>query len=112
MTMKTNYDKLMMEEIAKLDGKKKLLMHSCCGPCSSACIERLKDYFDITIVYYNPNIEPVDEYMKRKNEQIRLLKEWGIDFLECDYDNQEFRDKTCFLADEVEGGKDAVFVLD
>ena len=81
-----------MEEILTLDGKKKLLMHSCCGPCSSACIERLKDYFDITIVYYNPNIEPVDEYLKRKSEQLRLLKEWNIDYLECDYENNEFRD--------------------
>ncbi len=103
--MKTNYDKLMMEEISKFDGKKKLLMHSCCGPCSSACIERIKDYFDITIVYYNPNIEPRDEYLKRKSEQIRLLKEWNIDYLECDYDNSEFRNKTHLLADEVEGGK-------
>ena len=103
--MKTNYDKLMMDEIDSLSGKKKLLMHSCCGPCSSACIERLKDYFDITIIYYNPNIEPEEEYIKRKKEQIRLLKEWNIDFLECDYDNQEFRLKTECLANELEGGK-------
>lgn len=104
--MKINYDKLMSEEISKLDGsKKKLLMHSCCGPCSSACIERLKDYFDITIIYYNPNIEPYQEYEKRKSEQIRLLKEWHIDYLECDYDNKVFRDKTEYLENEIEGGK-------
>ena len=47
--MKINYDALMMEEVRKLDGKRTLLMHSCCGPCSTACIERLKDYFDITV---------------------------------------------------------------
>lgn len=103
--MKTNYDKLMMEEIDKLSGKKRLLMHSCCGPCSSACIERLKDYFDITIVYYNPNIEPKDEYLHRRCEQERLLREWNIDYLECDYDNEEFRNKTEYLAGEIEGGK-------
>ena len=60
--MKINYDTLMMEEISKMNGRKTILLHSCCGPCSSACIERLNEYFDITVVYYNPNIEPVDEY--------------------------------------------------
>ena len=59
--MKVNYDALMMEEIKKLDDKKSILMHSCCGPCSTACIERLKEYFDITVVYYNHNIEPLNE---------------------------------------------------
>lgn len=103
--MKINYDKLMMEEISTLKEKKKLLLHSCCGPCSSACIERLKDYFDITVVYYNPNIEPKEEYIKRKSEQERLLKEWNINYLECDYDNGIFQDKTRYLADELEGGK-------
>lgn len=103
--MKTNYDKLMMEEISSLKEKKKLLMHSCCGPCSSACIERLKDYFNVTVVYYNPNIEPFDEYLHRKQEQERLLKEWNIDYLECDYDNETFRTKTEYLASEIEGGK-------
>ena len=59
----------MQKEMEKFNHKKKLLLHSCCGPCSSAVIFILKDYFDITILYYNPNIEPEEEYIKRKNEQ-------------------------------------------
>jgi len=103
--MKINYDTLMMEEVKYFDSKKTILLHSCCGPCSSACIERLKDYFDITVIYYNPNIEPIEEYEKRKSEQIRLLNEWNIKFLDCDYDNEIFRKKTVCLSNELEGGK-------
>lgn len=103
--MKINYDNMMMDIINSLDGKKSVLLHSCCGPCSSACIDRLKEYFDITVVYYNPNIEPKEEYLKRKGEQIRLLKEWNIKFLDCDYDNQKWRDTTKYLSEELEGGK-------
>ncbi len=104
--MNINYDKLMMEEIANLKGsKKKVLLHSCCGPCSSACIERLKDYFDVTVIYYNPNIEPLEEYEHRKREQIRLLSEWNIEYLESDYDNEVFKERTEALALEPEGGK-------
>ena len=69
-----NYDKIMQEIVSNFDGKKTILLHSCCGPCSSACIERLKDYFDITVLYYNPNIEPLEEYEHRKAEQKRLLE--------------------------------------
>ncbi len=103
--MKINYDNMMMDIISKLDGKKSILLHSCCGPCSSACIDRLKEYFDITVVYYNPNIEPKEEYEMRKSEQIRLLKEWNINFLDCDYDNQKWRDTTKYLTEELEGGR-------
>ncbi len=88
-----NYYNKMLEIINSLNGsKKKLLLHSCCAPCSSAVIDTLKDYFQITILYYNPNIEPQEEYLKRKEEQKRFIKELncGIDFLDCDYDNREF----------------------
>ena len=84
--MKINYDALMMEEIRKLDGKRTLLMHSCCGPCSTACIERLKDYFDITVLYYNPNIEPLEEYNKRKETQKSVLRRLNIKYMDSDYD--------------------------
>lgn len=103
--MKINYDELMMDEIKKLDGKKTLLMHSCCGPCSTACIERLKDYFDITVIYYNPNIEPHDEYLHRKNVQKSVLDRLGIKYMEDDYDNESYRELTKSLASEPEGGK-------
>ena len=56
--MNINYDKLMQEEIENFNGRKpKLLLHSCCGPCSSYVITYLKDYFDITVLYYNPNFK-------------------------------------------------------
>ena len=61
------------EELKNLDGVKRILLHSCCAPCSSHVITYLSTYFDITILYYNPNIAPQDEYLKRKNEQIKLI---------------------------------------
>ena len=94
-----------MNIINSLTEKKSILLHSCCGPCSSACIDRLKEYFDITVVYYNPNIEPIDEYIHRKNEQVRLLKEWDVKYLDCDYDNDLWVDITKYLTNELEGGK-------
>lgn len=103
--MKKNYDNMMMDIINSLTEKKSILLHSCCGPCSSACIDRLKEYFDITVVYYNPNVEPIDEYIHRKNEQVRLLKEWDIKYLDCDYDNDLWVDITKYLTNELEGGK-------
>lgn len=64
-----NYQLKLEEIIKSLDGKTpKLLLHACCGPCSSYCIEYLSNYFDITILYYNPNIYPENEYYRRLNE--------------------------------------------
>lgn len=102
---KINYDKLMMEELASINKNTKLLLHSCCGPCSTTCIERLKDYVDITVLYYNPNIEPIEEYNHRKSEQLRYLKHLNIKYIDCDYDNVTFQEKTKYLKDEEEGGK-------
>ncbi|MCX4366285.1 MAG: epoxyqueuosine reductase QueH [Bacilli bacterium] len=104
--MKTNYDILMQEEIKTFNGeKKKILLHSCCGPCSSACIERLKDNFDITVLYYNPNIEPFEEYELRKNEQKRLLSIFKIKYLDCDYDNARWKEITKPFSEDIEGGR-------
>ncbi len=69
-----------------------LLLHSCCAPCSSACLELLHQYFKVTVLYYNPNIDDEGEYLKRKSEQIRFLKETGwADFLDCDHDKEAFK---------------------
>ena len=87
-----NYDVEMNNIIKNLKYKPKLLLHSCCAPCSTTCIERLKDYFDITIIYYNPNIEPIEEYEKRKKEQIRIIEMYNLDYLECDNDNNLFHE--------------------
>jgi len=54
---------------------KRLLLHSCCAPCSSAVLEKLKHDYDITVFFYNPNILPQEEYQKRLSEQERFLKE-------------------------------------
>lgn len=99
-----NYDKEMIKIIESLDFKPTLLLHSCCGPCSTAVIERLINYFDITVLYYNPNIEPYNEYLHRKNEQIKVLKEFNINFLDCDYDNEAFKKIEKGLENDVEGG--------
>ena len=106
--MKTNYNLVMAEIINSLDYKPNLLLHSCCGPCSTAVINRLMPFFDITVLYYNPNIEPYSEYLKRKNEQIRFINELhsaNVKFLDCDYDNNDFINISLGLENEPEGGK-------
>ncbi|MBQ6840580.1 MAG: epoxyqueuosine reductase QueH [Bacilli bacterium] len=108
--MKTNYNIVMKEIIEKIQegNVPKILLHSCCGPCSTEVIARLTPYFDITILYYNPNIEPMAEYEKRKQEQIRFIKEFTpinkLDYLDCDYDNESFQKMAIGLENEPEGG--------
>ena len=89
--MKTNYQIKLDEILNSLDAPKKLLLHSCCAPCSSYVIEYLSNYFYITVLYYNPNIEPLEEYLKRKNEEIRFIKEfktkYPVDMIDIDYEN-------------------------
>ena len=102
---KINYDRLMMEEINSFNGEKKsILLHSCCGPCSSSVIERLREFFNITVLYYNPNIEPQEEYEHRKQVQIGLLNELGIPYLDVPYENDKYHDLVKGLENEPEGG--------
>ena len=101
---KIDYNKKMKEQIADFGSGKKLLLHSCCAPCSSSVLKKISEFFDITVVYYNPNIQPASEYEKRKNEQIKLLKILNIDFLDTDYDENDFLSKICGLENEKEGG--------
>ena len=106
--MKRNYDREMEEEIALLQGRRPtLLLHSCCGPCSSAVLERLREHFRVTVLYYNPNIEPEEEYLHRRAEQQRLLSLLGdeIGWLPCEYDHDAFTSFAQHMADEPEGGK-------
>ena len=83
--------------------KPKLLLHSCCGPCSSYVITSLMDSFDITLFFYNPNIEPYEEYEKRKENQIKLCNTLNIKIIDSDYDNETF--KNIGLSNELEKGK-------
>lgn len=91
------------------DALPSLLLHSCCAPCSSYTIEYLSDYFKITVLYYNPNISPREEYEKRKAEQIRLINSLPVknkvDFLDCDYDSSEFFDIAKGYENCKEGGE-------
>ena len=63
-----------------------LLLHACCAPCSSYVIEYLSRYFAITIFYYNPNIHPQEEYLRRLEEQTRLCAALGVPMVPCSYD--------------------------
>ena len=84
--------KILLEQIKKLNNKPRLLLHSCCAPCSSHVLTLLCEYFDITILYYNPNIYPSNEYDYRVEEQRRLIETLNLDikFIEGYYDHQEF----------------------
>lgn len=101
-----NYDKEMISVLQAVEKGTPLLLHSCCAPCSSACLERLKDVFDITVLYYNPNIDDEREYAKRKAEQIRFLEQTGwAKILDCDHDKAAFEQMSRGLENEPERGK-------
>lgn len=94
-------------------GKPTLLLHSCCGPCSTACIERIASEYEITIYFYNPNIMDHEEYQKRKESQIKFIDRYNrnpknkdkIRFIEGSYDPWNFVKVAEPLKDEPEGGK-------
>ena len=95
--MNKNYQKELEKIIAHLDKCKKVFMHSCCAPCSSYCMEYLRQYFDLTVFYYNPNIMQETEYRKRVEEQQRLVNCYNqkqglnqISFLEGTYDLENY----------------------
>ena len=91
---KNNYDKVLKEMVKNFGGeKKRLLLHSCCAPCSTAVLEKLIPFFEITVFYYNPNITESEEYYVRLNEQKRFLKEVYNDMvslIEGRYSSKEF----------------------
>lgn len=110
MNQKINYQKQLDEIIQNLNGRiPKLLVHSCCAPCSSYVLEYLNKYFDITVLYYNPNIYPFEEYEFRKEEQKRLISEknWvnKVEFMDCDYENEKFNTLVKGHEKDKEGGK-------
>lgn len=91
---KRNFRSELEALIKSLDVKPKLMLHACCAPCSSYVLEFLSGYFDITMLYYNPNITPESEYKKRLCELERLLGEadfaQDVKLLPCDYDPERF----------------------
>ncbi len=111
-TNKMNYQRIMeqvIEENRQKDYIPTLLLHSCCAPCSSYCLEYLSNYFKITVFYYNPNIYPEEEYGKRVLEQQRLIQElpakYPISFLEGSYDKDRFYEMAKGLEQCREGGE-------
>lgn len=87
------------------NGEKKLLMHSCCAPCAGEIMEALAvSEIDTTIFFYNPNIHPQEEYELRKEENIRFAKKLGMDFIDADYDKDEWFARTKGQEDEPERG--------
>jgi hypothetical protein len=105
-----NYQKWLNEKLKELENGKKptLLLHACCAPCSTYCLDYLKKYFDITILFYNPNISPTDEYERRLNEITRYIKYAhktdNIKLKEIGYNPSEYNSLVKGLEDEKEGG--------
>ena len=87
-----NYDIKLKEIISSLNYRPKLLLHACCGPCSSYVLEYLSNYFDITILYYNPNIYPENEYIRRKEELKKFLNQISsnIKVIEGNYETDKY----------------------
>ncbi len=108
---KINYQRLCEERIAQVtaDGRvPELLLHSCCAPCSSYCIEYLSQYFNVTVFYYNPNIYPDSEYYHRVKEQQEFIRRFPtknpVGFIEGDFDTKEFYNAAKGLENEPERG--------
>ena len=110
--MKINYQLEMDREIARIERagvRPRLLLHSCCAPCSSAVLERLTRTFDIAVYYYNPNIAPAEEFERRVAEQIRLVAELpaesGIEVIRGEYEPEAFYAACRGHEDDPEGGE-------
>ncbi len=102
----------------------KCLLHVCCAPCSIAIIDELKDRYDLTVYFYNPNIFPQEEYFKRKAEVVNICEEYNstchpreggdpvaqlpIKFVDVDYETEKWAENTKGLENELEGGKRCV----
>ena len=108
---KINYQKELDKIIIEVEKEglvPSLLLHSCCGPCSSYCIEYLSQYFHVTVFYYNPNIYPDEEYYHRVKEQQRFINafptKYPVSFIEGDYDKDSFYQIARGLENEPEKG--------
>lgn len=111
-----NYQKELEKLLEQLTDKKagRLLLHSCCAPCSSYVLEYLKEYFKITVFYYNPNITQTEEYWKRAEEQKRLISRMNeaqnaaghtIEWIESRYEPIRFLEAVKGLESCAEGGE-------
>lgn len=108
--MNANFFKQYENEVASLGGRKpKLLLHVCCAPCSSHSLEEVARFFDVTVFFYNPNITDQREYVFRRDELKRLLRQMpeasGTGFIEGKYEPERFLSAVKGLENEPEGGK-------
>ena len=107
--MKLNYQLELDKVLDSIDKNQKpsLLLHSCCAPCSSYVLEYLSSYFNITIIYYNPNIDEEDEFNKRVKELEKLIKlmNLSIKVINNGHRHEDFKEISSGLEDEPEGGK-------
>ena len=95
------------------DGQTKVLMHSCCAPCSGPLIEKMAESgIDITIFFYNPNIHPKKEYEIRKKENIRFADKLGLAFIDADYDIQNWFARAKGMEKEPERGARCTMCFD
>ena len=107
MPNRVNYDKQMQSVLASLGADRpRLLLHACCAPCSSAVLERLAEYFELSLLYYNPNIAPPAEYHRREAELERFVEQAGFSYpvIELPYDPQAFYTAVQGLEQEPEKG--------
>lgn len=97
----------IIADLAANGKRESMLLHSCCGPCSTACIEYLSGVFDLTVLFYNPNIAPAEEYERRAAEQARYIRDFttGVKCEICAYEPSVFYDAVKGLEDCPEGGK-------
>lgn len=109
---KRNYQKELDKLIADISATgtvPKLLIHSCCAPCSSYVLEYLSNYFEITVLYYNPNIYPEDEYFKREAEQELFINKLPtknkVTFMNAEFEPKQFYDAVKGLEQCAEGGE-------
>lgn len=106
-----NYDLEMQKVVEEIKGqnkKPKLLLHACCAPCATTCIERLKEFFDITVFFFNPNMDAQGEYFLRAEELKRLCVHFNVDFIIEEYNDDLFYSTIKGLEGEKEGGKRCV----
>ena len=108
--MKRNYQDELDRIIRAADGKKpRVLLHSCCGPCSSAVLEYLTQYFEVTLLWYNPNLYPEEEFERRRSTQLELIEKMGLKesvrVLSEPWRSEEYVSAAAGLENEPEGGK-------
>ena len=104
-----NYNNEMHKQMENIEEGTKLLLHACCAPCSSAVLEKLANFFDITIYYYNPNISDQKEYNKRINELKRFISKFNtkyqVKLIEGKYEPEKFNEMAKGMEHLPEKGK-------